>query len=186
MKNPTPKTAHHPRRGAFSLVEVCVAIVTTVLFGLATFTTNQRLLVALKAQKETTAAMMALQWRMETLRATAFSNIANRDYIRNNVLRVRSAGLGDPSGNGTRVRPFDALGNVREQVTVSAYPPDGSDNIVVAWDAAHPEGQDISNNTTLADGDLVRVDVLLTWTSTNGRSRSRQISSLFTLGNIAP
>ena len=40
-----------------------VAIAVCVIFGGAAFATNQRLLLALKAQRETTAATMMLQER---------------------------------------------------------------------------------------------------------------------------
>ena len=65
----------------FTFPELCVAIAVSVLFGLAVFGTNSRLLVALKTQKETTAATMILQQRMESLRACSFTQIATEDYL---------------------------------------------------------------------------------------------------------
>src|SRR6266567_3141333 len=56
----------------FTLAEVMIASAVCVLFGLAAFTTNERLLVALKTQKETTAANMMLQERMETFRSFSY------------------------------------------------------------------------------------------------------------------
>jgi hypothetical protein len=40
---------------------------------------NSRPLLALKTQKESTAATMVLQQRMESLRACSFSQIATKD-----------------------------------------------------------------------------------------------------------
>jgi prepilin-type N-terminal cleavage/methylation domain-containing protein len=174
------------RERGFTLGEVLVAIGVAVIFAGAAFTTNQRLLIALKSQKETTAATMVLQQRMETFRATAFSNIANKDYVKNNILTVRTATTVDVNGNSVTVDPFAPLGSITEQITIGVYPADGSANIAVSWDASHPGGQDISNNNNLASANLLRVDVLETWTSANGRSRSRQLSSVFGIGNIAP
>ncbi len=71
----------HTLKG-FSFAEVCIAIVVCVIFGAATFQTNQRLLVALKSQKETTAASMMLQERMEKFRGFSYSNIAERNHCR--------------------------------------------------------------------------------------------------------
>src|SRR3984893_17674978 len=68
---------------AFTFAELCVAIAVAVLFGLAVFGTNSRLLLALKTQKESTAATMVLQQRMESLRACSFSQSATKDYIKN-------------------------------------------------------------------------------------------------------
>ena len=178
MSKPTlrfgfPQRVAGSKPAAFTLGEVCVAIAVAVIFAGATFATNQRLLVALKSQKETTAATMVMQQRMESFRATAFSNIANRDYVKNNILKVRT-GSEAP------------LGNLTEQFTIGVYPPDGSTNTVISWDASHPNGQDISQNTNLAQATLLRVDLLETWTSANGRIRSRELSSIFGIGNIAP
>src|SRR6516165_3448525 len=63
--------------GAFTLAEVLVAIGVATLFGLAAFATNERLLIALKAQKESTAASMMLQERMEGFRALAYSDASS-------------------------------------------------------------------------------------------------------------
>jgi prepilin-type N-terminal cleavage/methylation domain-containing protein len=161
------------RQRGFTLGEVSVAIAVSVIFAGAAFTTNQRLLVALRSQKETTAATMVLQQRMETFRATSFTNIADKNYVKTNILTVRT---------GSEA----ALGGLTEQITIGVYPPDGSTNTVVSWDASHPTGQDISVNTNLATATLLRVDVIETWTSANSRSRSRQLSSVFGIGNIAP
>ena len=184
----TRRAQQYAALSGFTLTEVCVALFVCVLFGAAAFTTNQRLLVALKSQKETTAATMAMQWRMESFRATAFSNIATKDYVKNNILKVRTTTVTDANGNVITVDPFQALGGLQEQLTIGVYPPDGSTNTVLSWDSSHQGGQDISVNNNLANTptNLLRVDILLTWTSANGRSRTRQLSSVFGIGNIAP
>src|SRR4029077_3862410 len=60
----------------FTLVEAMIALAVCVLFGVAVFATNQRLLLALKAQRETTAASMMLQERMEAFPGIYFANLA--------------------------------------------------------------------------------------------------------------
>src|ERR1051326_2690822 len=81
-----PLTEAGREQSGFTLVEVLVSVSVCVLFGMAAFQTNQRLLVALKSQKETTAAIMALHERKETLRAMAFSEIATGDDLKNILL----------------------------------------------------------------------------------------------------
>lgn len=171
-----------------TLVEVSIAIVVAVLFGLAAFATNQRLAYALRSQRETTGAAMAMQWRMEQFRGTAFSSIADKDYVKNNILKVRTAT--DASGN--TIDPFAALGSVTEQLTINQYPTTSPSPTptVLSWDAQHTNGQTISHNSNLSDQvtagtvTLMKVDVLETWTGANGRQRTRQLSSIFTTGNI--
>src|SRR4051794_3631076 len=106
------------RQNGFTLVEVCTALVVCVLFGVAAFAANQRLLFALKSQKETTAATMVLQQRMEQLRATAFSNIAT-------PAQVQASILANPTGSEA------PLGNLSETITVAIYPPTGAATNVI-------------------------------------------------------
>jgi hypothetical protein len=181
----------------FTLAEVALAMGVVALFGLATFATNQRLLLALKSQKETTAASLAMQWRMEMFRGIAFSDIANKDYVKTNILTVRNPldGSGNPilDQYGHAIDPFAALGSVTEQLTIGVYPADGSTNTVLSWDKLHPTGQEISVNANLLSEvtsnpptvTMMKVDVLETWTSAGGRQRQRQLSTIVTIGNIA-
>ena len=173
-------TAKTQSMTGFSLAEVLVAIVICLVFGAAAFASNQRLLLALKSQKETTAATMALQWRMESFRSTAFSNIASHDYVKNNILTVRTS----TDSNGNVTDPFAPLGAITEQLTIGVYPADGSTPTVMRWDASHPTGQDVSTNSGLGSATLLKVDVLETWTSADGRSRTREISTIVGIGNI--
>jgi prepilin-type N-terminal cleavage/methylation domain-containing protein len=173
-------TAKHLNSRGFSLVEVLMALVVCVVFGVAAFTSNQRLLLALKNQKETTAATMALQWRMENFRSTAFSNIASHDYVKTNILTVRTS----TDSNGNTTDPFAPLGSITEQFTIGVYPADGSTPTVMSWDANHPTGQDVTTNNSLGSATLLKVDILETWHGADGRSRTRQMSTIVGIGNI--
>ena len=195
-----------------TMAEVCVAVMVSAIFGAAAFATNQRLLLAIKAQRETAAASMALQWRMEKFRATSFSCIAGAatcadpdpcayaspaDYVKNYILLYPGANstthcgalrkATDATGN-VIADPFAALGSLTEQITIGVYPDDGSTKTVMYWDAAHPGGAYISQNTNFptTNSTMLRVDVVETWSSADNRQRSRQLSTIVTLGNIGP
>ncbi|HXA10222.1 MAG TPA: prepilin-type N-terminal cleavage/methylation domain-containing protein, partial [Chthoniobacterales bacterium] len=70
----------------FTLVEVLVALVICVFFGAAAFMTNSQLLAGLKSQRETAAATMLLQRRMEDLRANAWSDIATASFLQASII----------------------------------------------------------------------------------------------------
>lgn len=175
-----PSIARSKCLDAFTFAEVCVALLLCAIFGAAAFAANERLLLSLKAQKETTAATMALQWRMEMFRAAGFTNVASHDYVKNNILTVRTA----TASGGTVIDPFAALGSISEQFTIDTFPTASGNPINVSWDANHTSGQDApgSNLGTLG-GNLLKVDVVETWTSKDGRSRTRQISTICGIGN---
>jgi Tfp pilus assembly protein PilV len=195
-------TAKHLKSNGFSFAEVCVAIVVCAVFGAAAFTTNQRLLIALKNQKETTAATLMLQERMEAFRATSYSNIADKNYVINSILTFSPAASPSPTPTpppgGIYTTWSEApLGNLKETVTVSGYlttagavgyPSDHSH--VNQWirdmtGNGQPQVQD-HNDTLASSYDLLQVDISLTWTSANGRGRTRDLSAIFGKGNIGP
>jgi hypothetical protein len=161
-------------QAAFTFAELCVAIAVGVLFGAAVFATNSRLLVALKAQKESTAATMVLQQRMESLRACSFTQVATDSYLQNNIFNTPTGSEGP-------------LGGLNEQVAVGVYGNPSVTPIVLLRNPQNPTTpQELSTNNNLAAYNLLQVDLLLQWTSANGRMRTRQLSAVFGKGNIGP
>jgi prepilin-type N-terminal cleavage/methylation domain-containing protein len=170
--------------GGFTLAEVLVAISVAVMFGLAAFATNERLLVALKAQKETTAASMVLQERMELLRSLSFTNVTLPSNIGSNI------GSSVINSGTTSEAPLSGL---NETITVSAYPADGSTNNQWVRNSTYAAGHPNSTNSTWYDANgnplparpnLVQADILITWTSANGRTRTRELAAIFGIGNL--
>jgi hypothetical protein len=164
------------KREAFTLVDVSMALVVTALFGLAAFETNSRLVLALKNQKGSTAATMALQERKESLRGTGFNSIADANYMHDKIFTIATSSEGP-------------LSSLSETVTVDAYPTPTGSPAVLLRNSQYPSCQIVSSNSNLAyssgNPHALRVDVVLTWTSSNNRSRTRQFSEIFTYpGNI--
>ena len=175
-------------RQGFTLAEVLIALAVTALFGLASFATNERLLVALKTQKETTAATMMLQERMEAFRSLLYSNIGSSTQSGTTNPPTTAA---DIVANATTSEgQLGGLANLTETITVSGYMDtsgtvaNGSSKNVWVRDSGHPTGNQTSTYSTLATGfDLLKVDIQVTWTTNGGRSRTRTFSSIFGKGN---
>jgi len=193
-------TAKPQTISGFSFTEVCIAMVVCVLFGAAAFTTNQRLLLALKNQKETTAATVMLQERMEKFRSLSYSSVADKNYVHDNILTFNPPASPSPTPTpppGGIYTTFSEapLGKLKETVTVSGslttsggagYPSDGSH--VNQWirdmtGNGQPNLQDHNDNLA-TNYDLLKVDIVLTWTSADGRSRTRELAGIFGKGNI--
>jgi Tfp pilus assembly protein PilE len=176
----------------FTLAEVLIAVGVTALFGLAAFATNERLLVALKSQKESTAASMMLQERMESFRALAYSSIASN----------QSGGSQSPTTADIVQNPTTseaALGKLKETVTVSGYlvaaspSPSPSSNPSQDYNqwirdtTGNGQAQLQNQDSNLATQyNLLKVDILLNWTGVDGRSRSRDLSAIFGKGSTGP
>jgi type II secretory pathway pseudopilin PulG len=168
----------------FTFAEVVVAMGIAVIFGTAAFVTNQRLLFALKSQRESTAATMMLQERMEEFRGVAYTNIGDPTYVSTNVL-------------GTTTTSEAVLPNVTETIIVGGYmdtagatpsPSPGATPTQNSWrrNAANPTGTPITTPVTAltTSYDLLKVTINLQWTSTDGRSRTRELAAMFGKGNI--
>ncbi len=172
---------------AFTLAEVLIAAAVCVLFGAAAFATNQRLLIALKSQKESTAASMMLQERMEAFRAIAYSSVASN----------QSGGSQNPTAVDILQTPSiseAALGKLKEKVTVSGYlaaasnqnpNPSQDYNQWIRGTTGNGQAQLQNQDNNLATQyDLLKVDIQLNWTGPDGRPRIRDLSAIFGKGNI--
>ncbi len=198
------------RPQAFTLAEVCIAVAVAALFALAAFATNQRMLGSLRDQRQTTAASMALQERMEGFRASSYSMIASaqptyNNYVQNNLLTFNPPAVPVPTpafpGAHGKSQGKNAtfsegpLDNLKETITISGYLqavspslPLGSGQMQWIRDTSsgdgqpHPQSNPDNNLTT--EYDILKVDILLQWTGPGGRSRTRELSALFGKGNI--
>ena len=183
-------------RAGFTLAEVLIAIVVTVIFGLAAFETNARLMIALKTQRETTAANMMLQERMEALRSLSYTGLSSTssspsaspspspptyaaDIVANTTVSEPQLGGG-------------INGSLTETVTISGYmdtsgncPPTISAQNQWIRNSTSPTGalQSPSSSTLASNYDLLQVDIQLSWTSANGRTRKREMTAVFGKGN---
>ena len=195
----------------FTLVEVLIAVVVCVIFAVAAYATNERLLLSLKAQRETTAASMMLQERMEKFRARAYSEVANKDFVKNNILTFNPSSSPSPTpafppDHGKSQGKYATwsegpLSNLQETVTVSGYVQAVSPNPTPSATPSDNYNQWTRDTSSSGDGnpheqnhddnlanqfDLVKVDISITWTSANGRTRTRDLAAILGKGNIGP
>ena len=178
------------------MAEVLIAIVVAVIFGIAAFATNARLMIALKTQRETTAASMMLQERMEALRSLSYTGLSSTsssasaspspspptytaDVVANTTVSEAQLGGG-------------VSGSLTETVTVSGYmdtagncPPTTAAQMQWIRNSSSPTGslQSGYSSTLGTSYDLLQVDVQLSWTSANGRTRKREMTAIFGKGN---
>jgi type II secretory pathway pseudopilin PulG len=191
------------RKAGFTLGEVCVSVAITAILCGGVFAANARLLSSLKNQKETTAVSMMLQERMEQFRSTSYSNVADKDYVKNNILTFNPAASPSPSPTPPAGGKFTTyseppLGSLKETVTVSGYmaAPSPSPAINAATDynqwtrdmstGDHQPHEQNHDDNLATQYDLIKVDIQVSWISSNGRTRNRELSAVFGKGNIGP
>jgi len=189
----------HPgltRANGFTLMEVLIAVVVVVFFGIAVFATNARLLVALKGQRETTAASMMLQERMEAFRSISYTGLAS----------TSASATASPSPSpptyaadivaNTTVSESQLGGGISRSLTetiiISGYmdtagncPPVTAAQNQWIRNSSNITGnlQSGSSSVLATNYDLLQVDVQLQWTGANGRTRKREMTAIFGKGN---
>ena len=185
-----------PRRssniGGFTLVEVGVAIAVAVIFGVAAFATNERLLLMLKSQRETTAATMMLQEHMEAFRSLSYGQVSSNTLSAQPSPSPASAADIVYNGTTSESQLGGITGSLQETISVSGYmdisgnvPPTTAAQNQWIRNSTYPQGNVTASSSTLAISyDLLKVDIQLSWTSANGRTRNREITSIFGRGNI--
>jgi prepilin-type N-terminal cleavage/methylation domain-containing protein len=181
------------KTAGFTLAEVLIAIAVSVIFATAAFATNKWLLFALRSQKESTAASMMLQERMEAFRGIYYSNAASN--IATGTTSPATMTAADIVQTVTTSEAQIGSG-LTETLTVSGYmtttagtgyPGDGSTpNQWTRNGGSTSATLALSNSSIATSYDLIQVDIKLSWTGANGRTRNRELSSIFGKGNLGP
>ena len=152
-------------RGATILEAVFAGAIIALFMG-GLFEMNGHNLQMLKSGKESFAATLILEERLEQLRSGTWVEITSPTYLQDVLTKpARSAAQ---------------LSSVAEQIVVSDYPaasPPLSSNAVTRSSSGATVV--VSSNTTLFKQDLVRADIRVTWSGTpGGRTRVRDISTV--------
>ena len=172
---PTLLRASGRKTAGATILEVVLAGAIVALFLGSLFVLNSTGIGIVKAHRETAAANLCLQERLEQSRAANWSEITEADWIKAQILQAPAPGS-------------SLLRNLEEQITVSVYPPP-SPAVAATSVRRRPDGQveilSRMSATTLAAIQTVRVDFRDTWTSArNGRTRVRETSTVLAIGGI--
>ena len=158
-----------------TIIEVVLAGAIVALFLGSLFVLNSTGIGVVKAHRETAAANLCLQERVEQARAANWTEITDATWIKDQILQA-------PAPASSLLR------NLEEQITVSVYPPPA---VAVAATTVRrrSDGQvDIVSRMsapTIAGLQTIRLDFRDTWLSAqNSRTRVRETSTVFALGGI--
>jgi Tfp pilus assembly protein PilE len=148
---------------AFTLIENVFAVAIVGLFFIALYALNSQCVYMLNSGRGAAIAEQSSQDRLEQLRNCTWAQLTDANYLRDNVLNA-----------STTAR---SLGAVTETVTVNAYPIAVSPVISVVRN--NGTATTASSNAAIANGDIVRVDLALSWNAgLGGRSRSQAMTTL--------
>ncbi len=157
-------------RAGMALLEVLIAAASIALFMSGLFAMNSFSLKTVRAGKETVAASLILQERLDQLRRGSWVNVTDPAYVQ--AVMGTAAGAAAP------------LSGLVERITINTYPTPAPTPIHVTRWASGIASVD-STNPALRQESMVRADITATWVaSRNGETRTRTISTVIAQGGI--
>lgn len=156
-------SAPHTARSGISLVEnmVAVAIVAVIFSGL--FVLSSHCMNITNSGRQAAQASLGIADRMSTLRNSTWAQLTNSSYLQNSVLNTPTSGS-------------SKLNTVTETITINTYPTPLSPAISVI---RSPSSSSVSTtNSSIANGNMARVDILLSWSGPGGRTRVQSTTTI--------
>lgn len=158
----------------FSLVEAMVAVAVIGIALGAMMTLNGQQLRMVKVSRDTNAASLYQQERIEQLRQVRWPDLASASYIADTYLNERPASRA-------------ALDRISEQIKITPYPEPVSGG--KALKISQQPGANAIIDTTLngyglVNERLVKVDMTLAWRGPDGRSHERSTVTLISNSGV--
>ena len=154
------------KRGGFTFIDNVVAMTIFAGFFIALYSINTQCLQLVSSSRQALAAGESLQDRMEQVRTCTWAQITDSNYISSSILN-------------TAANNAPLLGSITEVITVNAYPTAVNPPIQVTR-ASNGTVTVNSTNATIKNGDLVAINIQLSWTAARGsRARSMAINTIW-------
>jgi hypothetical protein len=149
---------------AFTLIENIFSTAIIALCFIALYSLSSQALYQVNAGREAVAAKQSLSDRVEKIRGCTWNQVTSATYLQDYVMNAATAAEG-------------RLGKPVETLTVNTYPTPSAIAIQIVWN--NGVATTISTNPAIANGDIIRVDLSLTWATAPGnRTRTQARNTL--------
>ena len=172
QRNDRPRFSGPPEsKDAFTLVEVVVTlgVLLIALAGIAAVNSGTFALV--RSAKQSSAASLSLQERVEQLRISNWRQITDAQYLKDTFF-------------GRSIRNMAAIPTATETITISSYP-DASTTEPVKVQRTSTGVRILTSGSEISNEPLARVDIRIEWPGNNGRLRMRETSTIISKGGVA-
>jgi len=168
------QTIHSPRssQAAFTLVETLVATSVALIGLAAALLLNTAHLRLVKSARQSNAATLCLQERVEQMRLGDWRKITDAGYLSNTLLAAppRSAA------------PLDSIS---ERVTITAYPDASAAQQLIVERETDGQRETLLSGTGLESQRLAQVEFRVSWSGSDGRRRLRATTTMISNGGIS-
>jgi type II secretory pathway pseudopilin PulG len=149
---------------AFTLIENLFSTAIVALCFIALYSLSSQALYQVNSGREAVAAKQSLSDRMELIRGCSWNQLTSASYLQKYVMNAATTAEG-------------RLGRPVETLTVNSYPTPSVSAIQIVL--SNGVATTVSTNSAIANGDIIRVDLSLTWVTAPGnRTRSQARNTL--------
>ena len=154
---------------AFTFIDNVFAMAIVGLCFVSLYALNSQCMHLLNSGRAAAFAAQSLQDRTEQLRKCTWAQVTSASYIQSSILN-------------SATNAAQNLGQLTETVTVNAYPTALNPAISVVRTSGG--ASTVSSNASIANGDMVRVDIALTWSAgLGGRTRTQTATTVIAENN---
>ena len=152
--------------GGFTLIDNVFAVGIIALGFSALYAMSSQCLKLDYAAREEMTASQGLQDRGDSLRQCTWAQITDPTYLSANIMNKAA-------------NKAPLMNKMAETVTINAYPTPAATPIQLTRSSAGVVTI-VSQNSAIANGDMVKIDVQMAWTSWSGnRSHTETLSTIF-------
>ena len=159
-------------RAAFTLAETLVATAISLLGMAGAMLLNTAHLRVVKSARQSNAATLCLQERVEQMRLGDWRKITDAEYLRNTLL-------------ANAPRSAAPLDRIAERVTIAAYPDPAAAQQLIVERRTNGERVTLISGAGLATQRLAQVEFQVTWRGSDARLRQRATVTLISNGGIS-
>jgi len=172
MKISRSAVAVRSRKAAFTIAEAIVSVAVAMIGMAAVMGLNAAHLRLVESARQSSSATFALQSRVEQMRLADWRKLTDVTYVKDTLLAKTPQSAA-------------SLGKMTESLTVSAYPDASACTPLIVERKQNGDRNTVSNGEGLSNQRLAKVELLITWTGSNGKERTRATNTMICNGGIS-
>ncbi|MDQ3623637.1 MAG: hypothetical protein M3463_14300 [Verrucomicrobiota bacterium] len=168
-----------PLPAGFTLLETVLAIGLAMVAMNGIVLLNTMNLRLVKSARQSNAATLSLQERIEQLRTAPWNDLTKASYLQTTIFKVDEL---HPLGAPRSAAP---LGSSSESITLSAYPTADASTTLAVERLADGTTRVLSEGPSLGTQRLARLQVRVTWRGSDSRERVRETATIVSNGGVS-
>jgi hypothetical protein len=172
MRIPGSVAASRSGESAFTIAEAIVAVAVALIGMAAVMGLNAAHLRLVESARQSSSATFALQSRVEQMRLADWRKLTDVGYVKDTLLAQAPQSAA-------------SLGKMTESLTVSAYPDASACTPLIVEREQNGDRITLSSGEGLTNQCLAKVELLITWTGSNGKERTRATNTMICNGGIS-